>query len=82
MNIRLSAHERDQVRAFRRLMHRVRQRNSKPARERKTYGRQLCREHKAAIAGLFCVATAVRFGIERYGVHVAHLRFSASAYGV
>ncbi len=31
---------------------------------------------------MFCIATFIRSGIEVYGVHVAHLRFSSSQAGV
>jgi hypothetical protein len=40
------------------------------------HGRQINPRHKNAIAQLFCLATFLRWGIEVYGVHVAHLRFS------
>ena len=39
------------------------------------------RDHKAAVAQLFCIATSIRAGVELYGVHVAHLRFSNAAAG-
>jgi hypothetical protein len=83
MTIQFTKRERRQVRAYRKLVRRARGRMQtrpgiKPVHQGR--GRRLSAEHKHAIAQLFCVATAVRFGVEIYGVHVAHLRYSAARY--
>jgi len=83
MSLQLTKRERKQASAYRAMMRRVRKRSPKsaPVAKSSARGRQLSRAHKAAIASLFCVATAIRFGIERRGVHVAHIRFSNASAG-
>jgi hypothetical protein len=87
MSLRLTRKERAQARAYRAMLRRVRTRTQRsgggsPPRTNPLRGRQISAEHKAAIAGLFCVATAVRCGLEIKGVHVAHIRFSKASAGV
>ncbi len=77
MSLTLNRTERRQALAYRKMVRRARRRTSTPRIRINTFrGREINREHKAAIAQLFCVATAIRHGIECYGVHVAHIRFS------
>jgi hypothetical protein len=83
MSLVLTRAERGRARAYRAMIKRARRRIPKPAhRSAPLRGREIDRSHKAAVAQLFCVATFLRCGIEVFGVHVAHLRFSNSQVGV
>lgn len=82
--LRFTRKERRQAFAYRDMVRRVRRRSARerpkpPSRPMR--GRVIDRDHKAAVAQLFCVATFIRSGIELYGVHVAHIRFSNAAAG-
>ena len=83
MTPRLTPFERKSAQAYRAMIRRARLRAPRPLRPRLATGtpREISREHKRAISRLFCIATAVRHGVERYGVHVAHLRFSEARHG-
>lgn len=82
--LRLTPLERRQAYTYRDMIRRARRRGARERPKissRPIRGRLIDRSHKAAIAQLFCVATYVRSGVELYGVHVAHLRFSNAAAG-
>lgn len=86
MALQFTPRERRQARSYRSMVRKVRQRQP-PAARSKAFGggaagfaRRSTRAHLAAVAQLFCVATAVRFGLEKTGVHVAHIRFSSAAF--
>ena len=86
--LRLPQKERRQAFAYRDMIRKARRRtegarepdrpSAVPVRLR---GRVVSREHKNAIAQLFCAATFLRERVEIYGVHVAHVRFSNAAAG-
>lgn len=54
---------------------------SQSPKQRHHRGRVIDPLHKAMIAQLFCVATAIRFGILDQRVQVAHLRYSSARHG-
>ena len=83
MSLLLTRAERRQALAYRAMVKRARRRAPRPKlRGAPLRGREIDRAHKVAVAQMFCVATFIRSGIEVYGVHVAHLRFSNSQAGV
>ena len=83
MALRLTCKERHQAKSYRAMMRRARQRSPQTgSRTEPQPMRRACTQaHKAAIAQLFCLATAIRYGLEKGGVQVAHLRFSSAAHG-
>jgi hypothetical protein len=92
MTLRLNRSERRQALAYRAMVRAARRRSkhllacsshapSNTSHRYRRRGRLIAPDHKAAIAELFCVATAARHGVEIYGVQVAHLRFSNAAVG-
>ena len=82
MTPRLTRLERKTAEAYRAMVRRARARTRRPAPRLATgVPRELSRAHKQAVSRLFCIATAIRHGVERQGVHVAHLRFSNAASG-
>ncbi len=83
MGLQLTVKERRLAKAYRSMRRRVRQRSPQTPRDSTTQLRPgvSTKTHKAAIAQLFCLATALRYGLEKGGVQVAHLRFSSAAHG-
>jgi hypothetical protein len=78
MSLTLTRSERGRARAYRAMIKRARRRAPRPKlRSAPLRGRHIDKGHKAAVAQLFCIATFIRHGVEVYGVHVAHLRFSS-----
>jgi hypothetical protein len=78
MSLTLTRSERGRARAYRAMIKRARRRAPRPKlRSAPLRGRHIDKGHKAAVAQLFCIATFIRHGMEVYGVHVAHLRFSS-----
>ena len=83
MGLQLTVKERRLAKAYRSMRRRVRQRSPQSSRGSASPLRSgvSTQAHKAAIAQLFCIATALRIGLEKGGVQVAHLRFSSAAHG-
>jgi hypothetical protein len=79
----LTPKERQLAAAYRAMLKGARQRSPKASSKpkRPLRGRELDPEHKAAISRLPCLATLRRFGVLRFGVHVAHVRFSNARRG-
>ena len=82
MSLTLNRGERRQALAYRKMVRRARRRTALPRpRSRPFHGREINRDHKAAVAQLFCVATFIRGGGEDHRVHVAHIRCSQHSSG-
>jgi hypothetical protein len=83
MGLQLTVKERRLAKAYRSMRRRARQRSPQtPQRAGKSLASGVSTAaHKAAIAQLFCLATALRYGLEKGGVQVAHLRFSSASHG-
>ncbi len=83
MGLQLTVKERRLAIAYRSMRRRVRHRSpqSPGGANRPLRSGVSTQAHKAAIAQLFCIATAIRYGLEKGGVQVAHLRFSSAAHG-
>ena len=85
--IRLTPSERKRALVYRNMIKKARARSKAAAphahlsTSNLRRGRQIDPGHKQAISQLFCLATAVRTGLEIRGVHVAHVRASSAAAG-
>jgi hypothetical protein len=72
MSLIFTKRERRQARAYRGMIKRARVRAKgrgppAPPAVARYKGREIAKAHKAAIADLFCIATALRHGLEVYG---------------
>ena len=81
---RLTLQERALASAYRQMLKAARRRSAAPKAvvlSRPFRRRRLDKDHKAAVSALCCLATYRRHGLLRFGVHVAHLRFSSAHHG-